>query len=315
MNDRLHPLIVVAGPTGSGKSDAALRIAETFGGEIVNADSIQLYRGFDAGSAKVPLAERRGIRHHLIDIIDPHEICTAGDYSRQARAVIAEITSREKLPIVAGGTGFYVRALLEGLFAGPERNDELRAQLAVREKRRAGFLHRALRRFDPAAAQRIHPNDHNKLIRALEVCLLEKRPMTQMFVGGRDPLAGYFTLKLGLSPSREDLYRKLDARSEQMLGGGLVDEIRQLLASGVPPDAKPFESIGYKEALAFIRSELTYEQALELMRRDTRRYAKRQMTWFKRDKDITWVSGFGTDETTLCSILDIVKNHLHSVQK
>lgn len=315
MNDRLHPLIVVAGPTGSGKSDAALRIAETFDGEIVNADSIQLYRGFDAGSAKVPLAERRGIRHHLIDIIDPHEVCTAGDYSRQARAAIAEITSREKLPIVAGGTGFYVRALLEGLFAGPERNDELRAQLALREDRRGGFLHRALRRYDSAAAQRIHRNDRNKLVRALEVCLLEKRPMTQMFAGGRDPLTGYFTLKLGLSPSREDLYRKLDARSEQMLGGGLVDEIRRLLASGVPPDAKPFESIGYKEALAFIRSELPYEQALELMRRDTRRYAKRQMTWFKRDKDITWVSGFGTDETTLCSILDIVKNHLHSARK
>lgn len=305
-----RPLVVVLGPTGSGKSEIAIRIAETFNGEIVNADSVQLYRGFDIGSAKVPPAGRRGIPHHLIDVLHPDEICTAGEYARMARAVIAGITARNRLPVLAGGTGFYVRALLDGLFPGPPGDPDLRTRLGRQEARRSGFLHRALRRFDPAAARRIHPNDRNKLMRALEVCLLTRRPITEAFGEGRDPLKGYIPLKFLLDPPRSGLYLKLDERCAAILSGGLVEETRALLAQGVQPDAKPFESIGYKQALRVVRGELSPDDALEEMRRDTRRYAKRQITWWRRESNLTPVSGFGTDEVEVCSILNTASEYL-----
>jgi tRNA dimethylallyltransferase len=290
----VSPLVLVLGPTGAGKSDLALDIAAQFNGEIVNCDSIQLYRGFDIGAAKTPEAERRGIPHHLIDVLDPRAECTAGEYARMARAVIRDIAARERLPVVAGGTGFYVRALLEGLFPGPMRDEALRDDLARREDRRRGFLHRALRRLDPQAAARIHANDRNKLIRALEVCMTARRPMSQMFEAGRQALEGFRTLKLGLNPPREQLYSRLDERCRRMVEAGLLDEVRALLRSGVPPCAKPFQAIGYKEALAAVEGRITVDEALALMQRDTRRYAKRQMTWFRRESDMHWVSGFGT---------------------
>jgi tRNA dimethylallyltransferase len=308
MGDR--PLIVVLGPTGSGKSELALRIAETFSGEIVNADSVQLYRGFDIGSAKLPLGARRGIPHHLIDILSHWAVCTAGEYASMARAAIGEISARNRLPILAGGTGFYVRALLDGLFPGPSRDQDLRADLSRRDVRRSGFLHRALRRFDPAAALRIHPHDRNKLMRALEVCLLTRRPITEAFAAGRDPLKGYIPLKTLLDPPRSGLYWKLDERCAAIFSGGLVEEVRSLLAQGVQPEAKPFESIGYKQALRVARGELSPDDALAEMRRDTRRYAKRQMTWWRRESSLTRVSGFGTDETVVRSILNTVSQYL-----
>lgn len=313
MDERLRPLVLVLGPTGSGKSEAALRIAETFSGEIVNADSVQLYRGFDVGSAKVPPAERRGIAHHLIDVLDPDEVCSAGEYARRARAALRDISARGHLPVVTGGTGFYVRALLDGLFAGPARDDELRAELVRREEQRPGFLRRALRLYDAAAALRIHPNDRNKTIRALEVCLLARRPMTEMFAAGRDPLTGYAPLKIALDPPREELYGKLDARTAEMFDHGLIDEVRGLLARGVTPAAKPFEAIGYKQALRYTRGEMTREEALEEMRRDTRRYSKRQITWLRRERDLVRVSGFGTSETAWRSIADTVADYLRGL--
>lgn len=303
-----HPLVAVLGPTGAGKSDLALAIAERFSGEIVNCDSLQLYRGFDIGTAKPGPDERARVPHHLFDILDPREMFTAGDYVKIARPVLREITSRGRLPVVVGGTGFYLRAMLEGLFSGPERNEALRARLGRIESRRPGFLHRALSRLDPPAAGRIHANDRNKLVRALEVCVASKRPMSEMFAEGREALTGYHTLKIVLAPPRAELHHKLDRRCHAMLEAGLIQEVSLLLVSGIPPGCKPFESIGYKEVLAFLTGALALPAALELMQRDTRRYSKRQLTWFRREAEARWVSGFGTDPGVVSSVFEMLVN-------
>jgi tRNA dimethylallyltransferase len=286
-------LVAIAGPTGSGKSDLALLIAGQFDGEIVNCDSLQVYRHFDIGTAKLPLAERRGIPHHLIDILDPDQLFTAGEYARLAAATIAEISGRGRLPILAGGTGFYLRALLEGLFEGPVRDQPLRDRLSAREARRTGSLHRLLRRFDSAAARKIHANDIPKVMRALEICLLTRQPVSRLFEQGRDALRGYRTLKLGLLPDREALNPRLDARCAWMFEHGLLEEVRGILALGFPPACKPFESHGYKQAMQLIRGELSPRDAVFYAQRNTRHYAKRQITWFRRERELQWLKGFG----------------------
>jgi tRNA dimethylallyltransferase len=287
------PLIIVVGPTGAGKSALALRIAAEFGGEVVNCDSLQVYRYFDIGTAKLPAIDRRGIPHHLIDVLDPDQGFTGGEYSRRARPLLAEITARRQVPVVAGGTGFYLKALIEGLFPGPERDDALRRRLSAREAARPGSLARLLRRLDPEAARRIHANDLPKLIRALEVRLLAHRPVTEMFREGRDALSGYQPLTLGLDPPREQLYPILDRRAEAMFAGGLVEEVSAILARGFDPACKPFESHGYKQALQLLRGELSPQQAIFYTQRNTRRYSKRQMTWFRQQQGIQWFRGFG----------------------
>lgn len=308
------PLVAVVGPTGSGKSELALSIAETFGGEVINCDSLQIYRYFDIGTAKLSPQEMRGIPHHLLDIAGPEEVFTAGEYARRARAALAGVTGRHRLPVVAGGTGFYLRALLDGLFEGPERDPVLRERLARRERRRPGSLHRLLGRFDPAAAARIHPNDVPKAMRALEVCLLARRPISEMFREGRDALRGYRVLKLGIDTDRAALYRALDERCARMFASGLVEEVRAILDRGFSPRAKPFESHGYKQALQMLRGELAPEAALEEARRNTRRYAKRQMTWFRREPGIEWFHGFGNDPAVRQAALDCVRRFLGQPQ-
>ena len=283
----------MAGPTGSGKSDLALLLAETFDGEIVNCDSLQVYRHFDIGTAKLPLAERRGIAHHLIDILDPDQLFTAGEYARLARIAIAEISARGRLPILAGGTGFYLRALLDGLFEGPVRDQPLRDRLSARESRRPGSLHRLLRRFDSTAAGKIHANDIPKVTRALEICLLTRQPVSRLFQQGRDALRGYRTLKLGLLPDREELNPRLDARCAWMFEHGLVEEVRGILSLGFAPACKPFESHGYKQAMQLIEGELSGRDAVFYAQRNTRHYAKRQITWFRRERELQWLKGFG----------------------
>ena len=300
-------LVAIVGPTGSGKSDVALRLAERFGGEIVNCDSLQIYRRFDLGTAKVPEAARRGVPHHLIDLIDPGQLFTAGDYAREARAVLHDITARRRIPIVVGGTGFYLRALLDGLSQGPSQNPALRQRLQGREQKRPLSLYRILSRLDPTAASRIHSNDTKKIIRALEVRLLEGRPITELFARGRDPLTGFRPIKLGLNPPRALLNQRLDARTACIFEAGLIEEIRTLLSSGVPRDAKPFESLGYKQALQVLEGQLTLEQALQSTQLETRRYAKRQLTWFRKEPAVQWLDGFGDNPDVQAQALAMVE--------
>jgi tRNA dimethylallyltransferase len=277
------------GPTASGKSSLALFLAAHFDGEIVNCDSLQIYRGFDIGTAKTIAP---GVAHHLFDILEPTELFTAGEYARRATAVVQEIAARGKTPIVVGGTGFYLRALLVGLSPAPERNDSLRERLDARTGAR---LHRLLQRLDPAAATRIHPNDRPKLIRALEVCVEARRPISDVWAEGRQGLAGFSVVKLGLNPPRVALYERINQRTQQMYEHGLLEEVRALLARGVPPHAKPFQAPGYTEALAVVRGTMTLEEAVDLTQRRTRQYAKRQTTWFRRERDLHFLPGFGED--------------------
>ncbi len=287
----MKPLVVIAGPTGSGKSSLALRLAEAFHGEIVNCDSLQLYKGFDVGTAKLPESERRSIPHHLIDVLDAGEVYSAGDYARDARRLIDEISQRSRVPIVTGGTGFYLRALLNGLPELPPRNENLRARLIARESKRQGSLHRILSRLDASAAARIHPRDLQKTIRALEIRILTRN--SAPLISDSDPLTGYSIVKLGLDPDRAALYEILDARTREMFRRGLLDEVRALLASGLTGKEKPFESLGYKQALACVRAAMSLEEAIASTQIETRQYAKRQWTWFRKDAEMSWLRGFG----------------------
>ena len=306
-----HPLVIVCGPTGSGKSALAVAIAQRLGGEVINCDSVQIFKYFDIGTAKSTEAERGGVPHHLLDIAEPDELMTAGDYARLARATLAGVSARGRLPVIAGGTGFYLRALLDGLFEGPPRDESLRSRLQAREIKRPGSLHRLLRRWDGAAAARIHQNDNSKVLRALEVILTHKQTLTGLFGRGRDPLTGYRTLKIGLNPSRPALYQRLEQRARCMFErDGLLDEVRSLLARGYPATAKPFESLGYAQALACLKGNLTLEQAIAETQMHTRRYAKRQWTWFRGERGIEWVDGFGGEPALQHTVMERVAGFL-----
>jgi tRNA dimethylallyltransferase len=285
------PLIVVCGPTASGKTALALELAERFAGEIVSCDSVAVYRGMEIGTAKPTLDERARVPHHLIDILDPDQPCTAGDYARLAREAIAGISERGRLPIVAGGTGLYLRALLDGLFAAPQRNEPLRARL--RQKNPA-HLHRILTRLDPAAAALIHANDTPKVIRAIEVTLAARQPITRQWEQGREPLAGYRILRLGLNPPRADLYARINRRAAEMFDRGLLEETTQL-AETYGFECRAFTSLGYTQAIAVLRGELTLDGAVTLAAQGHRNYAKRQLTWFRKDTEIQWLPSFGAD--------------------
>jgi tRNA dimethylallyltransferase len=289
-------LIAVVGPTASGKSHLGIALARRFDGEVINCDSLQMYRGFDIGTGKLPEAERQSIPHHLLDVLDPTVRFAAGDYARLAQQVIADIASQGRLPIIAGGTGFYLRALLDGLFPGPQRNVALRERLQLRaDEKSREYLHRVLARLDPPTAARIHANDVPKVIRAIEVCLEARHPMSEMFRQGRRGLEGYRVIKIGLSPPRDELYSAINDRTRQMFEQGLVDEVRAMLEGGVPRSAPPLESVGYREAVHHIEGLITMGKAIELAQIRTRQYAKRQMTWFRKETEIRWLSGFGTD--------------------
>jgi tRNA dimethylallyltransferase len=308
----LAPLVVVAGPTASGKTTLALALAEQFAGEIVSCDSVAVYRGMEIGTAKPTLAERARVPHHLIDVAEPDQPCTAGDYSRLAREAIVGIgiTQRGHLPIVAGGTGLYLRALLDGLFPAPQRYEPLREKLRARAQQKSPtHLHRILTRLDPAAAALIHANDTPKVIRAIEVTLAARAPITQQWEQGRDALTGYRILRLGLNPPRAELYARINRRAYEMFDRGLVEETTQLVER-YGFECRAFTSLGYAQAIAVLRGELTRDQAVALVAQGHRNYAKRQLTWFRKNPEIQWLTGFGSDEETIAQAKALVANHL-----
>lgn len=288
-------LLVLVGATGSGKTALALDLAERLGGEIVSCDSVAVYRGMDVGSAKPTLAERARVPHHLLDVVTPDVEYSAGAYGRAAREAVQSIAARGRVPIVAGGTGLYLRALLDGLSAVPPRDEDLRARLQRGVARRGvGVLHRALRRLDAPAAARIHANDASKLIRAIEINVLAGQPTQKAWTGDQPrPLLGFRVVPVGLAPPRDLLYRRIDERCQRMFTHGLVEETRNLLAQH--GSARPLRALGYAQAQAVLRGDSTVAEALAETRQGHRNYAKRQGTWFRKDPRITWVEHFGEE--------------------
>ena len=295
-----YPLLVVAGPTASGKTALALRLAEELGGEIVSCDSVAVYRLMEIGSAKPTPEERARVTHHCIDLYWPDEACTAGDYARHAREALAGIRERGRIPIVAGGTGLYLRALLDGLAPAPQRDEALRARLRERvERRGSAWLHRVLQRLDPRAAALIHANDTPKLIRSIEVTMGARKPQTEQWQAGRDPLRGYRVVQMGLAPvtskeMRERLYARINDRAAEMFERGLVAET-EMLRERFGDECRALGALGYVQAMAVLCGEMTLDVAVAAAQQGHRNYAKRQGTWFRRDVSMRWLAGFGDE--------------------
>jgi tRNA dimethylallyltransferase len=302
----LARLLVILGPTASGKSALAIELAQRLGGEILVCDSTQVYRHFNIGTAKVPPAEQRGIPHHLVNLVEPQEVFTAGEYRRCALDVLEDVRRRGKLPILTAGTGLYLRALLEGLADAPTRSEELRGRLRAKIKARGPeHLHRLLNRLDREAANRIAARDTQKIIRAIEMRILAGKAVGEIHRGGRSALQGYAVTKIGLSPSRARLYAKIDARVNAMIAAGWVNEVRRLVEMGVPADAKPFQFIGYSDLRDQLASGRPLAEAVEKIQQATRRFAKRQITWFRKEPDVHGLSGFGDDPDLVSAALEI----------
>jgi tRNA dimethylallyltransferase len=309
--DGLTPLVVIIGPTASGKSVLGVHIAEEWGGEVVACDSTQVYRGFDVGTAKPDAAERRGIPHHLLDLIEPQELFTAGEYRRRAELVLADLRARGRLPVLTAGTGLYLRALLEGLSDAPKRSAELRERLQALSEKGPGHLHRVLQRIDPAAARRIASGDRQKLVRAIEISLLAGKPVTEVHRLGREPLAGFAALRIGLNPPRAALFARIEARFERMIERGWLAEVDALMRSGVPASTKPFDFIGYRQLREHLEGQMSLGAAASAITQATRRYAKRQLTWFRREPDVIWFAGFGDDPAIVAEVDRALAPRLH----
>ncbi len=298
------PLLAIVGPTASGKSQLALQAAQRWSGEIVNCDSMQLIREMEIGTAKPGPAERSLVPHHLYDRIGPDEFFSAGAYMEEARAACRQIAARARLPIVVGGTGLYLRALLEGVFQGPGKSPRLRRRLQrIAGRKGAAFLHRWLGRRDPASARRIQPSDSVRLVRALEVLLMTGRPISEL-QPRRRPLEGFAVRKVALNPERRLLYGRIDARVEGMFSGGLLEEVQRLLEQGYSPRCKGFEAIGYRQAVAVLNGRMSLAEAISETAQQTRRYAKRQLTWFRREPDLCWIPVPGESPQAFPSLLE-----------
>jgi tRNA dimethylallyltransferase len=292
-------LVAVLGPTATGKSALGIALARRFDGEIVSCDSTAVYRGFDIGTDKVPLAQRGGIPHHMIDVADPGEEYSAARYARQAAAVIREITARGRLPILVGGTGLYYRALTRGFFPGPARDTELRARLdRLAAKRGTDCLHRWLERVDPESAVRIQPRDQKRLVRALEVYYLTGRPLTAHFVETQSPLPDYDVVAIALQIPPEATAERVARRVDEQFDRGLLDEVRGLLAAGVPETAHPFTGLVYRQALEHLKGVRDEAATRELITRENRRYSRRQLIWFRKEPNLQWIYAAGELEDT-----------------
>ena len=288
-------LVVILGPTGSGKTALSVELATQFHGEIVNCDSVAIYREFNIGTAKPTPQEMTVAPHHLFDVVEPTHYTTAGEYMRRARQALAGIRGRRAMPIVVGGTGLYLRALIEGLFPGPERSEKLRDRLRARARdKNPGHLHDILRRLDSEAAGKIHRNDTPKLIRAIEVCMAARQPMTEQWKSARNALQGFRILRIGLDPERPALYKRINSRVQAMFDAGLVEETKDLL-SKYADAGRPLESIGYKQVVQHLKGELDLASTISAVQQAHRNYAKRQMTWFRREPAVHWLKGFGDD--------------------
>jgi tRNA dimethylallyltransferase len=302
--------IAILGPTATGKTALALSIAERYGGEIINCDSTAVYRGFDIGTDKPSVAERRAVPHHLIDIVDPIEEYTAAAYARDAAAAMREIHARGRLPLIVGGTGFYYRALTRGLFPGPGRDRSLRQRLEITAERRGvSFLHRMLKRVDPPSAVRIQTRDLKRIVRALEVYFLTGRPLTAHFAETTSLIGDVTVLPLALKLPADQISRRVTRRVDQQFARGLLDEIRGLLARGVPETARPFGGLVYRQALEHLRGVRDEGATRALIARENRRYARRQLIWFRKEPNLLWFDGPGESETTIAAV-----NHLLDVR-
>ncbi len=307
----MKPLVVaILGPTATGKSALALAVAERYDGEIINCDSTAVYRGFDIGTDKIAPADRRGIPHHLIDIVDPTEDYTAAQYARDAAAIIRDIHARGRLPILAGGTGFYFRALTRGLFPGPGRNPGLRQRLeSIAGRRGVASLHRLLRKIDPGSARRIQPRDLKRLVRALEVFFLTGRPLTAHFADTASPIADLEVLAVGLRLPAARISERVTRRVDQQFARGLLDEIRTLLARGIPEDARPFGGLVYRQALEHLHGVRDEASTRALIAQENRRYARRQLIWFRKEPNLSWFDGPGESPAIVAAVMHLIDSY------
>ena len=299
----MRPILAILGPTASGKSALALDLAQAHGGEIVSCDSTAVYRGFDIGTDKTPVDQRRGIPHHLLDVVDPTDDYTAARYAREAAAAIRGIQGRGHWPIVAGGTGFYYRALTRGLFPGPGRDLGFRRRLEqVADRRGVEFLHRMVRRVDPESGRRIQPRDRVRLVRALEVYFLTGRPLTEHFAATVSPLEGLDVVAVALKPSMSDIAARVARRVDEQFARGVVDEVRALLARGVPEDAHPFGGLVYRQVRECLHGVRGEAETRALIVRENLRYARRQLIWFRKEPNLMWFQGTGEQPDTRAAV-------------
>jgi tRNA dimethylallyltransferase len=310
MKPGVPAVVAILGPTATGKSALALAVAARHDGEIINCDSTAVYRGFDIGTDKIAVADRRGIPHHLIDIADPTEEYTAAQYARDAAAIIRDVHARGHLPILVGGTGFYFRALTRGLFPGPGRDAVLRRRLeSIAERRSVPFLHRMLRKVDPESAIRIQPRDLKRLIRALEVFLLTGRPLTSHFADTASPIPGVDVLAIGLRLPAADISERVTRRVDEQFERGLLDEIRTLLARGIPEHARPFGGLVYRQALEHLHGVRDEAATRALIAQENRRYARRQLIWFRKEPNLVWFDGPGESAATIAAVQCVIDRH------
>jgi tRNA dimethylallyltransferase len=304
-------LLAVLGPTASGKSALGVALAERFSGEIVSCDSTAVYRGFDIGTDKVPAGEQHHIPHHLLDVVDASSEYSAADYARDAMAAIQAIRDRGRMPILVGGTGFYYRALTRGLFPGPARDDEIRRRLyALAGRRGVERLHRLLAHLDPPSAVRIQPKDLVRIVRALEVYLISGRTLTDHFADTRAPLEGWTVIGLALRPPWDEIAERIARRVDAQFTGGIVDEVRGLLARGVAPTARPFTGYVYKRVLEHVRGERSEADTRELVVRENRHYARRQLIWFRKEPNLVWIQRAGDRDDTIDEAARVVARGL-----